>query len=118
MAADKKPSIQQDLNPIPPDNEACALPLCYNRGPSPDEAAKLCLHPLMSEKLFFTKRQIWVRPTETGSEPVCSSTPRQRMSQSYRLRSSRHDLQQTGYSGRCDSINIFGDPWKKKEIKT
>ena len=69
----------------------------------------------MSEKLFFTKRQIWVRPTETGSEPVCSSTPRQRMSQSYRLRSSRHDLLQTGYSGRCDSINIFGGPLEKRK---
>ena len=69
----------------------------------------------MAEKLFFTKRQIWVRPTETGSAPVCSSTPRQRMSQSYRLRSSRHDLQQTGFSGRCDLINIFGGPLEKRK---
>ena len=28
----KKPSNRQDLNPRPPDYEACALPLCYNLG--------------------------------------------------------------------------------------
>ena len=26
----KKPSTWQNLNPRPPNNKACALPLCYN----------------------------------------------------------------------------------------
>ena len=29
----EKTSIRQDLNPQPPNYEACALPLCYNRCP-------------------------------------------------------------------------------------
>ena len=29
----RKPSTRREPNPRPPEHEACALPLCYNRGP-------------------------------------------------------------------------------------
>ena len=31
---EKRASIWWDSNPQPPDYKACALPLCYNRGPA------------------------------------------------------------------------------------
>ena len=30
----KEPSTRRDSNPQPPGYKACALPLCYNRGPA------------------------------------------------------------------------------------
>ena len=66
----EKTSIRQDLNPQPPNYEACALPLCYNCGP---KDLKEYASPIFWRKSWLTRPE--VHESEHRLSPRCRPGP-------------------------------------------